>query len=83
MMAGARWLVNLRPELGHADTEPRMVLLEPAAHGMEQLVDPGEVLEYARLRWPGEVLDVVGPDGCSYLLCSIPPWYLGSPTPDS
>lgn len=68
---GARWLINLRPEEG--TTEMRSVLLDSTAGG--DLVEAGEVLEYARLRWPGDVLDVVGPDGRSYLLCSIPPWY--------
>lgn len=73
----AKWLVNLLPERD-AD-EMRVVLLEPTLHGISDELDAVEVLEYARLRWPGEVLDVVGPDGRSYLLCSIPPWYSGKP----
>lgn len=66
------WMVNLRPkEAG----EPVMVV--PVQRNVESGSrdrNAAELLEWARLRWPGEVLDVVAPDGRSFLLCSIPPW---------
>jgi hypothetical protein len=37
--------------------------------------DAAALLALASERWPGEVLDVVDPDGCTYLLCATPPWY--------
>lgn len=66
---GEQWLVNVlvRPE-GCAErllTKRVCVAADATA---------AEVLEFARCRWPGKALDVVGPDGRSFLLCSVPPW---------
>lgn len=64
------WLVNLKPK---EDGLPVMVV-PIARKGDCSESDAVELLEWARLRWPGDVLDVVDPAGRSYLICSIPPW---------
>jgi hypothetical protein len=42
--------------------------------------DPGVLIQLAQDRWPGELLDVVDPDGRSYLVCAVPPWYHPAPS---
>ena len=37
--------------------------------------DVAELLSTAAERWPGRVLDVVDPQGTTYLTCATPPWY--------
>ena len=63
----AVWLVNLKPE-GDGTAVVRKWRCTA-----EQSVE--SVLNEAVAVWPGQVLDVVGPDGRSFLMCSIPPWY--------
>jgi len=66
---GDQWLVNVLVPLDGGAKRLLTKRLCVAADGT-----PAEVLEFARFRWPGKVLDAVGPDGRSFLLCSVPPW---------
>ena len=66
------WFVNLRPK--QSDTPALVVpIARKTASGSPER-EAHDLLEWARQKWPGQVLDVVDPDGRSFLLCSIPPW---------
>ena len=69
MAENEQWLVNVLVPLDDGAQRLLTKRVSVAPDGT-----PAEVLEFARCRWPGKALDVVGPDGRSFLLCSVPPW---------
>lgn len=64
----AMWMVNLAPLPESKDSNVRCQLVVPEAHGLPPDVGVLELMEYCYLTWPGQILDVVGPDGNSYVL---------------
>jgi len=73
MTAERVWHVNLLP-LARDAREGRWACYAP----VPEPVFGGQVdhlIALAQERWPGRLLDVVSPEGNTYLVCAQPPWY--------
>lgn len=66
------WLLNLKPD---CDARAKGCTGQCLSLVLESAGPIETVLQDALQRYPGRVLDVVGPQGESYLLCCTPPWY--------
>lgn len=67
------WQVNLLPSAGD-QAAGRWHCYAPVPGSVFDH-DVAELLHLAAHRWPGRVLDVVDPQGITYMVCAAPPWY--------